>query len=145
MGPSFTVRISLYGNHYRTLTLYCRQVRDDLGHEALQFVKEQRIRCLLNGAWFPAIPNSEAAGTKHRAASTGWRFVRLSHNRRFLQWVDRDTKCDPPPGLDDLKEKSKAPLSSRTIKSMKLTYPSRSVHRLIGRFQRLRLPTSQLR
>ncbi|KAJ5602180.1 Engulfment/cell motility ELMO [Penicillium lagena] len=31
---------------------HLRQVREELQHEALQFVKEQRIRCLLQGAWF---------------------------------------------------------------------------------------------
>ncbi|KAI5808125.1 ELMO/CED-12 family-domain-containing protein [Peziza echinospora] len=32
---------------------HLRQVRDELKMEALQFVKEQRIRCLLRGEWFP--------------------------------------------------------------------------------------------
>jgi engulfment/cell motility protein 1 len=87
-----------------------RQVRDDLNHEALQFVKEQRIRCLLDGAWFPAMAHSETVTTKPNAAKispTGWRFVRLSRNRRFLQWADCEAKGDSAPGLDSLTEKSK--------------------------------------
>jgi engulfment/cell motility protein 1 len=89
--------------------IHCRQVRDDLNHEALQFVKEQRIRCLLDGAWFPALPNSEIGTVKPsvaRTSPTGWRFVRLSPNRRFLQWADCEVKRDTALGLDSLTEKS---------------------------------------
>jgi engulfment/cell motility protein 1 len=31
----------------------CRQIKDELHYEATQFMREQRIRCLLAGAWFP--------------------------------------------------------------------------------------------
>jgi engulfment and cell motility protein 1 len=83
-----------------------RQVRDDLNFEALQFVKEQRIRCLLEGAWFP-LPVKDAVTKNAKSISPPqWRYVRLSRNRRFLQWADFESKRDPTPTLDELKETS---------------------------------------
>lgn len=88
------------------------QVRDELNHEALQFVKEQRIRCLLQGAWFPMALNHGMdvspviSKTIDRAAPLTWRFVRLSHNRRYLHYADFDEKTVSPPRLDALQEKS---------------------------------------
>jgi engulfment/cell motility protein 1 len=87
-------------------------VRDELNHEALQFVKEQRIRCLLQGAWFPSgVNNSSDAGpvaskTLSRSGPSAWRFVRLSHNRRHLHYADFDEKTAADPRLDALQEKS---------------------------------------
>ncbi|KAI9806665.1 MAG: hypothetical protein M1825_006122 [Sarcosagium campestre] len=91
---------------------HLRHVRDELKHEALQFVKEQRIRCLLQGCWFPNAPESKSessAGTRHTrnpsSRISSWRYVRLSHNRRFLHWADFTKKGDYEPGLDLLPEK----------------------------------------
>lgn len=87
-----------------------RQIKDDLRHEALQFMKEQRVRCLLQGAWFPNLP----AISKHRNAppeapadtrTPSWRFVRLSHNRRHLYYDDFDLRADTDPSLDSLTSK----------------------------------------
>ena len=72
------------------------QVREQLHHESMQFMKEQRIRCLLQGSWFPAT----AAGD-----GGGWRFVRLSHNRRWLHYQNYSLKGENEPGLDQLPEK----------------------------------------
>jgi engulfment and cell motility protein 1 len=90
-----------------------RQVRDELTHEGLQFVKEQRIRCLLEGAWFPqnfGYQNEHGPVTKQSlnrsTTPLAWRFVRLSHNRRYLHYADFDTKTDQEPRLDVLPEKS---------------------------------------
>ncbi|KAF2675330.1 hypothetical protein BT63DRAFT_366695 [Microthyrium microscopicum] len=85
-------------------------VNDDLKDEAAQFVKEQRIRCLLDGAWFPTSFSYSDSGpvTKHnvnRATASSWRFVRLSHNRRWLHYADFDAQKEPSPGLDQLTEK----------------------------------------
>lgn len=119
-----------WGHHLRYVKIYItstkhaaardvltcrRQVRDELNHEALQFVKEQRIRCLLQGAWFPVHANygSEAVPvvnkTLNRSVSvpSAWRFVRLSHNRRYLHYADFDEKPGADPRLDALQEKSK--------------------------------------
>ena len=84
---------------------HLRQVREELHHEALQFVKEQRIRCLLQGAWFP----NDGSPTADMVASgdPSWKFVQLSHNRRILHFGHFNsvkTKC---PELDALPEKRK--------------------------------------
>lgn len=104
------------GNHIpkrHRLTCVHRQVRDELNHEALQFVKEQRIRCLLVGAWFPHAVSYADSGpvtkqTINRSLPSNWRFVRLSHNRRYLHYADFDTMKPTAPNLDDLSEKSKS-------------------------------------
>lgn len=94
---------------------HLRQVRDELSHEALQFVKEQRIRCLLRGAWFPhGLGGYKAEGvpvTKQdlkRSVPSSYRFVKLSHNRRFLHYADFDTQGDSEPGLDTLPQTGRA-------------------------------------
>lgn len=90
---------------------HLRQIRDELSHEALQFVKEQRIRCLLSGAWFPNLQGYRPeAGpvTKQDLKSSepsSHRFVKLSHNRRYLHYADFDFRTDDEPGLDVLHEK----------------------------------------
>lgn len=93
---------------------HLRQVRDGLNHEALQFMKEQRIRCLLQGAWFPNnVASKDDAGqiTQQDLKSTSassFRYLKLSHNRRFLHYADFDTKGDQDPGLDSLGGKRKS-------------------------------------
>ncbi|ROT36763.1 hypothetical protein SODALDRAFT_281386 [Sodiomyces alkalinus F11] len=101
------------------------RVRDELRQEALQFVKEQRIRCLLQGSWFskpmprrdtqPTTTAATATATHNRDDSsssarrlytpTPWRFARLSHNRRFLHYDDFETRPPQDPALDVLAEK----------------------------------------
>ena len=76
-------------------------MRAELRHEALLFVKEQRIRCLLAGAWFAIrepkteskINLAEAGGgggkdMQQQQQQQRWRFVRLSHNRRHLHHAE---------------------------------------------------------
>ena len=95
---------------------HLQHIREDLQHEALQFVREQRIRCLLQGAWFPSIPAppgvDSGAGTArqdtHRKSlPNGFRYVKLSHNRRFLHYIDLENRLDHEPELDTLPDRSK--------------------------------------
>ncbi|KAH6648291.1 ELMO/CED-12 family protein [Truncatella angustata] len=88
------------------------QVRDDLRKESLSFVKEQRIRCLLAGAWFSkATPRKEGESSqtslsRRHPNGTLWRFAKLSHNRRYLHYADFAFKAvNQDPGLDALHEK----------------------------------------
>lgn len=89
------------------------QVREELKNEALQFVKEQRVRCLLEGSWFfRPTPRGSTAGqpddaTAKRKGSTltPWRFARLSHNKRFLHYADFAEQLSTDPALDSLTEK----------------------------------------
>ncbi|KAF7186324.1 Engulfment and cell motility protein 2 [Pseudocercospora fuligena] len=73
------------------------QVREQLHHESLQFMKEQRIRCMLQGSWFPTSSSS--------SNEVSWRYVRLSHNRRWLHYENYPVKGDTEPPLTDLHEK----------------------------------------
>ncbi|KAI0555439.1 ELMO/CED-12 family-domain-containing protein [Xylaria curta] len=94
-------------------------VRQSLKQEALTFVKEQRVRCLLQGSWFskPA-PRKESRGEnmqKSRAThGTLWRYAKLSHNRRYLHWADFGLRTGQEPALDALTEK----VDLRTISSV---------------------------
>ena len=87
------------------------QVRDELNHEALQFVREQRIRCLLAGAWFPNGHGSKSENgstTKQDltpANPTSHRYARLAHNRRFLHYADFDVRGKEEPNPDSLLNK----------------------------------------
>lgn len=71
------------------------EVHEQLRHESLQFMREQRIRCLLQGSWFPASASD----------NTSWRYVRLSHNRRWLHYQTFPSQREIAPALADLHEK----------------------------------------
>lgn len=99
---------------------HLRQVRDELHGEALQFIKEQRIRCLLAGAWFPLGLDAQKAGVE-KGISTSFRYVQLSHNRRFLHYADFENKLETEPELDELPEKSRLSLlPSSVVKDVNL-------------------------
>lgn len=109
-----------------------RQVRDELNHEALAFVKEQRIRCLLSGAWFPHTtghgPESGPVtkATVNRSPQTNWRFVRLSHNRRYLHYADFDVRKDAEPSLDELPDKIDLSIVSSVVSNVSASPPTTS-------------------
>jgi len=91
---------------------HLRQIRDELNHEALQFVREQRIRCLLAGAWFPNHQGSKLDADpvtkqdlKQQSTAASHRFAKLSHNRRYLHYADFESRPAEEPGLDTLQEK----------------------------------------
>ncbi|KAK0731234.1 ELMO/CED-12 family-domain-containing protein [Lasiosphaeris hirsuta] len=84
------------------------QVREELKHEALQFVKEQRIRCLLQGSWFSKpVPRAQFGQNSYqkRRLYQPWRYAKLSHNRRHLHYADFSEQLQQDPGLDALTEK----------------------------------------
>ena len=98
--------------HEDTWDVHLRQIKDELSHEALQFVKEQRIRCLLAGHWFPSSGHKESNGLiaksdGHLMIPTTFRYARLSHNRRFLHYADFDNRGDTDLEIDALPEKGK--------------------------------------
>lgn len=91
---------------------HLHQVREELRNEALQFVKEQRVRCLLEGSWFfrPAPRRGTGTGAEDEVkrkqfALTPWRFARLSHNKRFLHYADFAERAGADPALDSLTDK----------------------------------------
>ncbi|KAL1965312.1 hypothetical protein VTN77DRAFT_5914 [Rasamsonia byssochlamydoides] len=98
---------------------HLRQVRDELQHEALQFVKEQRIRCLLQGAWFPnEMDKSEGVSGAKRSAAGSYKYVQLSHNRRYLHFADFESVQDNPPSLDALPNKIDLSIVSSVVSNV---------------------------
>ncbi|GIK06795.1 hypothetical protein Aspvir_002447 [Aspergillus viridinutans] len=79
---------------------HLQQVREELHHEALQFVKEQRIRCLLQGYWFPVEATTHTDSSS--VENVSYRYVRLSHNRKFLHYGDFETLGNGRIDLDSL-------------------------------------------
>ncbi|KAI7391420.1 hypothetical protein KC336_g16735, partial [Hortaea werneckii] len=79
-------------------------VREQLSRESALFMKEQRVRCLLQGAWFPTA--SAAGASAAGVGGGGWRYVRLSHNRRYLHYRNFGEKTEGSElPLDQLSEK----------------------------------------
>ncbi|GME26964.1 putative elmo ced-12 family protein [Neofusicoccum parvum] len=117
-----------WGHHLRQRTL--SQVRDELNHEALQFVKEQRIRCLLQGSWFPhTLGYREESGpvtkqTLNRMVPSSWRYVRLSHNRRYLHYADFENKLERDPQLDQLQNQIDLTIVSSVVSNVSASTPS---------------------
>lgn len=72
------------------------EVHEQLRNESLQFMREQRIRCLLQGSWFP---------TSAATDNTSWQFVRLSHNRRWLHYQTFSRREETTPPLAELPQK----------------------------------------
>jgi engulfment and cell motility protein 1 len=104
---------------------HLRSVKEELQGEALQFVKEQRIRCLLTGAWFPngAYTDQEGGGPVTEESliqntSHGYRFVRLSENRKFLHWGDYHEKEEHAPAVSNLRDKIDLSIVSSVVSNV---------------------------
>ncbi|RMZ84951.1 hypothetical protein DV738_g83, partial [Chaetothyriales sp. CBS 135597] len=101
-------------------------VREELQTEALQFVKEQRIRCLLAGAWFPLEPEyieteTSKSGKEVVAAlriPPSCRYIRLSDDRAYLHWGDFDEQDDPPPDISVLKDRIDVSIISSVVSNV---------------------------
>ncbi|KAL8964732.1 MAG: hypothetical protein Q9183_004250 [Haloplaca sp. 2 TL-2023] len=109
---------------------HLRQVRDELNHEALSFMKEQRIRCLLQGAWF-SNPSTTKDEVNHISQSSEprapFRYARLSSNRRFLHYSDFDVKpsdTEADPVLDSLPHKLDLALVSSVASNISTKTPT---------------------
>ncbi|KAG8530790.1 uncharacterized protein KY384_004147 [Bacidia gigantensis] len=95
------MELTYEGNWRRQLS----QIKDELSHEALQFVKEQRIRCLLAGAWFPINSKPDESSNGATSHTNTFRYAKLSHNRRYLHYSDFDMRGEADPSLEGLSEK----------------------------------------
>jgi engulfment and cell motility protein 1 len=82
-------------------------VREELKQEAMSFIKEQRIRCLLAGAWFSKLQWVVVADGTVRDLERPWGYVKLSHNRRYLHYGGFDNKGSHDLTLDELPQKCK--------------------------------------
>ncbi|KAI0998342.1 hypothetical protein K3495_g9852 [Podosphaera aphanis] len=83
------------------------QVRNELSSEAFQFVKEQRIRALLQGAWFllSEVQKTSLDNLDSETPTLKWRYVKLSHNRRYLHLGDFHSQTIKDPPLETLVDK----------------------------------------
>jgi engulfment/cell motility protein 1 len=92
-----------------------RNLRGRLYRESYEFVRQQRIQCLLEGAWFRNPSGNTASTVQSRSAkmppsvvqssSKPWRFYRLSPNRKYLYYCEAAERRTIRSGLDDLPER----------------------------------------
>ncbi|CBQ68916.1 related to engulfment and cell motility gene 1 protein [Sporisorium reilianum SRZ2] len=109
-----------------------RNLRGRIYRESYEFVRQQRIQCLLEGAWFRNVATPAAATlgkqSKQRRGSTStvdtavpasrptgngaasgtpkpWRFYRLAPNKKLLYYCDSSERFPIRGGLDDLTER----------------------------------------
>lgn len=75
-------------------------LRDQLYRESYEFVRQQRIQCLLDGAWFLNPKSGPQV-----SGSAMWRFYRLSPDKSFLHFCESSERVPIPPGLDALRER----------------------------------------
>ncbi|TPX40171.1 hypothetical protein SeMB42_g06116 [Synchytrium endobioticum] len=75
-----------------------RTLRDRLSAESYQFIKQQRVGCLVAGAWFPIF--KEKGRDKKMM-----RFYRLSPNRQYLHYGDFADGFDRKPSIEALLER----------------------------------------
>jgi engulfment/cell motility protein 1 len=61
--------------------------------------------------------------TVNRSPQTNWRFVKLSHNRRYLHYADFDIRRDTEPVLDDLPEKIDLSIVSSVVSNVSASTP----------------------
>lgn len=96
-----------------------RNLRSRMYRESYEFVRQQRIQCLLEGAWFknPVRNHATATGNQGRqgkghplfGAQSGlakpWRFYRLSPNKKYLYYCESFDKVPIRSGLEDLPDR----------------------------------------
>ncbi|KAF7308572.1 ELMO domain-containing protein [Mycena chlorophos] len=82
-----------------------RNLRAKLYKESYEFVRQQRIQCLMQGAWFiNALPANSTAASPRRP-NRPWRFMRLDPGMKYLHYVDSAMKFAVRSGLEDLPER----------------------------------------
>ncbi|KAI0741714.1 ELMO/CED-12 family-domain-containing protein [Daedaleopsis nitida] len=84
-----------------------RNLRAKLYKESFEFVRQQRIHCLLEGAWFMnGIPLATTVSRDTLKQPTRpWRFLRLDAGLKYLHYVDSAVKFPVRKGLEDLPER----------------------------------------
>ncbi|KAL1733972.1 ELMO/CED-12 family-domain-containing protein [Schizophyllum commune] len=84
-----------------------RNLKKKLYKESFEFVRQQRIQCLLQGAWFMNGVSVGSSGSKEssRRPARPWRFMRIDNGLRYLHYVDSAVKFPVRAGLEDLPER----------------------------------------
>lgn len=63
-----------------------RNLKEKLMRETAEFVRQQRLQCLLQGAWFiNGVPPAQTGALKRPSAP--WRFIRLVGAHLFLTYL----------------------------------------------------------
>ncbi|KAJ7066643.1 ELMO/CED-12 family-domain-containing protein [Mycena amicta] len=89
----------------RRVELNLINLRAKLYKESYEFVRQQRIQCLMQGAWFiNALPQNSTASNQRRP-NRPWRFIRLDPGMKYLHYVDSAMKFAVRSGLEDLPER----------------------------------------
>lgn len=83
-----------------------RNLRAKLYKESYEFIRQQRIQCLIQGAWFVnGIPLSSPPGMAQKRQSRPWRYMRLDRNLKYIHYCDSAVKFAVRSGLEDLPDK----------------------------------------
>ncbi|KAJ3786872.1 ELMO/CED-12 family-domain-containing protein [Lentinula aff. detonsa] len=87
-----------------------RNLRIKIHKESYEFVRQQRIQCLLQGAWFViALPGNAPQPRESRRPSKPWRYILLrthqDNSLKYLHFVDSAAKFPVRGGLEDLPER----------------------------------------
>lgn len=87
-----------------------RNLRAKLYKESYAFVRQQRIQCLMQGAWFVnGVPAGSVAARESYSAPTRpqrpWRFMRLDKTMRYIYYLDSTMKIPMRGGIEDLPER----------------------------------------
>ncbi|KAK4051977.1 hypothetical protein OIO90_004507 [Microbotryomycetes sp. JL221] len=83
-----------------------KALRGRLYLESYEFVRNQRIQCILDGAWFPVTAQvTKLLSGKRQTTTKAWRFYRLAPNRQYLHYCEVPDRVDIRPGLADLPDK----------------------------------------
>ncbi|KAI0032657.1 ELMO/CED-12 family-domain-containing protein [Vararia minispora EC-137] len=107
-----------------------RNLREKLLREAKEFVLQQRIHCLMQGAWFMnAIPITAPAP---RRPARPWRFLRLDKGMKYLHYVDSAVKFPVRDGLEDLPERIELSLVSEIATKNCAPPPRADEHTLVA-------------
>jgi len=111
-----------------------RNLKEKLMRESAEFVRQQRIQCLLQGAWFiNGVQPAQSVSVKRPSAP--WRFIRLDSGYKCLHYVDSPAKFEVRNGLEDLPDRIEIAAINQ-ISTGTCTSPSSGLHNHVD------LPTS---
>ncbi|KAH9926950.1 ELMO/CED-12 family-domain-containing protein [Fomitopsis serialis] len=84
-----------------------RNLRAKLYKESAEFVRQQRMHCLFEGAWFMNGMPVMSAGPREtiRRPTLPWRFMRLDNSLKYLHYVDSQVKFYVRKGFEDLPDR----------------------------------------
>ncbi|GBE86653.1 hypothetical protein SCP_0905330 [Sparassis crispa] len=103
-----------------------RNMRAKLYKESFEFVRQQRIHCLLEGAWFMNATPITTTITRDtmRRPTRPWRFMRLDNGTKYLHYVDSAVKFPVRKGLEDLPERIDVSLINEVATGTCVPFPN---------------------